>query len=941
MAYAPIQINHSPQTTYTGNEQLNFPGAQTVSGRRGVLPNFTDANSMFVSQTTGSSANPGTRALPKASFAQCFGTYPANFYYVVCLDSAIYDPGFFGSYINHSNFPNFVGIYALDGQAPVFTIQRGATPGTYGAGNGARIISGTPNYYIAKNGNDSTGQRGNALYPFLTIQGALNDGSRQSGDIFQVQDSGIYSENISVGTVALTLRAAQGQTPELDYPGTGAAQITFATNSLILGIDGFIINAHSYQTALLLCTNGSNTAASVNFVNCTIINQYGISRTSSGNFTNCAFSNIVSFLYQLTNPSTSFPPNGFLNCYFSQGNNVSYMPIGCFGASLTACTFSSCIMTGAFLNSTIPTIVGPGGFLGPVQISNCFFNDSSLNADYIPVSRYWNNGGQGFQNFLGLMNTVFFNGNVYINNNVSLTGSPVCSVNFSANNCVIYARNLPYGLFVQAYENNGVGSAPIAQIEASISNIVATGASTNFYIGSSGNQASIVLSNCTSLGASGSGLLLTGYGAEVPPGNVTVYGFLDSGSVEPINAPNFTPISSEINANVISSVQGYENCTLSANDPANFSGPLNANGGVTSIGFDVSMMDIFIPCALNGFIFRAWSPTLAQGQVLPVGNMEGAIQSSVGVPLIIQNCTFETSGTYAIKTAPATIVQNCLFSGISGHALYSNNTGLLASNNVGVGCGGAFFCNYGQVAVLHHNTAYSCEYGEFDSPQVASVISDSEVFSGSGAYDYSGAFTLTYSCVGTLDPATTAALDIYSTQADPLFQDANGGNLMLQSLAFGYFFNSPAILDASDGQDMGAYTVVYGVATTSWTLINFGLSSPDQWYNPDVMQRRRIPLKLAEGTQENGAIYSVAATYKTEYELSWKEDTNPMPMDQMEALKAMFDSFSNSVQINFGDDRDWIPGYLSREHGFEWNDLIGSYASQGPLPVKQIVIQEA
>ena len=140
-AYAPIQINHSPLTEYSGNAQINFPGAQNVAGKRGTLPNFSNSNSLFVSKT-GSDSNAGTALAPKLTLNGAMNAaVNTSIQYICILDSGLYNEGLTTQY-TQAQLPNFLGIYAADGQTPTFTLIRGAIPGTYGAGNAARTVSG-------------------------------------------------------------------------------------------------------------------------------------------------------------------------------------------------------------------------------------------------------------------------------------------------------------------------------------------------------------------------------------------------------------------------------------------------------------------------------------------------------------------------------------------------------------------------------------------------------------------------------------------------------------------------------------------------------------------------------------------------------------------------------------------------------------------------------
>src|ERR1700677_1258199 len=277
----------------------------------------------------------------------------------------------------------------------------------------------------------------------------------------------------------------------------------------------------------------------------------------------------------------------------------------------------------------------------------------------------------------------------------------------------------------------------------------------------------------------------------------------------------------------------------------------------------------------------------------------------------------------------------------------TNCSNVTVKNNIAIGCGGAFLANYGSGNVVQHNTAYACFYGQYDSPGIIEVSLDSNIYSGSGVYDYSGPSTLTYSCVGTLDPNTQAALDIHSTQLDPLFRNANASTaagVQLQALAYQFYFSSPGLGAASDGTDMGAWNFTYGAATTAWTLINFGAidspssSTPNYPYrNPDKVEREMKAVKLANGDREDGGIYSVAATYKKQYTYTWEEHSSDMPAGQRDALLQMFICPTNQIRLNIGDARGFFNAYFDRQQGFEYTDMTGLYSqSSVPQPLKKL-----
>ncbi len=951
-AYAPIKIYHSPMTNYIGNAALNYIGAQSTAGQRGTLPIFTNANTVFIAKT-GSDFNPGTQASPMLTLnggMALVARTPNTYQYVCIMDSGVYSEYFTTQY-TPAQMAGFIGIYAADGQTPTFTRIRGAVPGTYGVNNPARAISGTVQYYISKAGNDRTGVRGNAQYPFLTIQAALNDSARQVNDTIQIQDSGVYHEDINFGTIAGTVRAALGVAPTLRAFATGGptGQITWNTTAQIGGVDGLIIDGSgSVDYAVNMSGLANQGAGTIIFSNCSFVNQFGLVGSANVTFNNCFFSNTRSFVQHVYNQfGPTYPSvNNFYNCYFQ--NTLSNLQLGWAVTECQNCTFNNVNVTGAWILNTDTSPSTIGAFSSAATVfDSCFFNNSSLTLN-------WQNAlvtylYTGFVFNPQVMNCIFYQGTLaFYNNSAVGTGAgPYIVVLATVTNTTIYAEGQVNGLTMFGSGNTGGNGSMTsnAVLGCTLTNVVVSNSqNNNFWIERFRTQtnAYTTIQNCTSISAGGAGFVAGEWPSAYSPDNFYFNGNVDAGS--PVNWAIVGPNTSDIvqqseSGNIISTSAYSENCTLSANDFGNFSGPNNTNGGSASMGYDWSLFDISFPCILNGLTFAGWTyPNLTPG------NMEGGVQSSANAALQIQNCTFNTSGTFAIKAPAGSTITNCLFNVTSGHAIATNQNNVTATNNVGYGCAGAFIMNYGQNNTFRHNTAYNCEYGEYDSFAVSIVTTDSNIFNGSGAYDYSGNGTVTYSCVGTIDPYTYGTVDIYGTRLDPLFRDANSRSLGVQSEAFGYFWNSPCIQKGSDGQDIGAYAFAYGAPSTSWTLIDFSVSdtSGNPYRNPDRVIRRELPIKLAEGEQENGAVYSVASTYKRTYEMTWGGDTSDMPIAQTEALTKMFLSFTNQIRVDFGDGRGPVPAYFKRQQGFEYTDMTGGYSMDTvPQPVKEIVIQEA
>lgn len=958
-AYAAIQINYNPQITYPGNALNNIIGATLQTGVRG-LPTFTNLNSLFIAKS-GSDSNAGTTTMPFLTLNHAVSNLVSGSggtKYIVFLDSGTYSETLNMNLVP-ATYPAFVGIFAADGQTPIIQKSRGATIGTYGAGNLARATATlqTANIYVSKAGSDSN----NGLTPataVLTIAHALT--LITAGQVIQIQDSGVYQEDISFGSTAGTIQAAAGQAPTLkaSSPILGNGQISWTTNSALATIDGLIVDGSGSVNYCYRTTNVTYANSSITFKNCSFINQQNMTAYSSAVFTNCLFQNVVTFALWPGGSTFSYNAgvsNSFTNCLFncqlSEGLPV-FMPIGWRLGTVQNCTFVNAIVTGSIFTgytaSTVP--VQLGGIDSNATFDACFFNNSSMLLDYQGTCDYHAYvTSNTFAWTLGITNSTALRGQISLNigNSPGGGGSTSYQVTATITNCTIYAYGFTSGIGI--FSPGGNTQQEIGVMSSSITNCVVSGA-TNGDIQIQRWAAQVpatTVQNCTTLNGGNYGLTIGGWTSNFTPSNLTVTGLLDSGSPAAWSISLYTPTVSLSGGNVISSVEGTENCTLAASSGGNFAGPKNSNGGNTSIGFDMSSFDISLPCTFNGITWQGWSyPTL------PAANMEGGVQSSTGQALTFQNCTFETSGTFGIKAGPGTIVTDCLFAGTTGHAIASNQTAISVTNSIGVGCAGAFVLNYGQFATIKHNTAYACEYGEYDAIQVAAVTSDSNIFNGSGVYDYSGAATLTYSCAATLDPNTQAALDTHSIQLDPLFRNANASTaagVQLQALAYQYLWNSPCIGAASDGTDMGAWNFTYGPATTAWSLIDFsaidspGSSTPNFPYrNPDKVEREMVSVKLANGDREDGAIYSVAATYKKQYTYTWEEHSSDMPAGQRDALLEMFVCPTNQIRLNIGDGRGFFNAFFDRQQGFEYTDMTGVY-SQGsvPQPLKRLVLREA
>ncbi len=402
-------------------------------------------------------------------------------------------------------------------------------------------------------------------------------------------------------------------------------------------------------------------------------------------------------------------------------------------------------------------------------------------------------------------------------------------------------------------------------------------------------------------------------------------GLADYGSAVPYQS-GVSPTVSISSAAFLSTVSADPNLTLASTSPGVFvvSDEIQADAGAQASLFN---------CVTPNFIFNGLT---LEGEV----NEEGGIASSMDASFNPSFCSFSGLGTYGVRLPYSSSVSYCLFN-TNGVGIKLGQYGNTLYRNAGYGCGEAFIQQFSRASAFLNNSSSACAYGQYDSVDSSFVESDSEIYAQSGVYDYSGDDILTYSCVGTLDPTRTNAVDSFSLRDDPLFADPDGGDLTLQSLARDYFFDSPCIGVDSSAGDMGAFAFTYGTASTAWTLIDFAsVSGSDPYTNPDGLPRSYDGIKLAEGDREDGILYSKAPTIKKGYTLTWNTSANPMPFQQLVDLINMFLSEDNAMQIDFGFGAGFENAHFSRNGGLQYDDLGGLYQdSTVPEPIHSINIR--
>ncbi len=386
-------------------------------------------------------------------------------------------------------------------------------------------------------------------------------------------------------------------------------------------------------------------------------------------------------------------------------------------------------------------------------------------------------------------------------------------------------------------------------------------------------------------------------------------------------------------ANFLSTVPGYENLALDPNSPCLFNGTANAGDdiGLTAAAFEIQANRVFV----DNISFRSNSVYSSLSSI-PDGhdsvNMRGAVRVAPGfINSSFTYCTFQRFGLYGAKISRNNFVYNCEFrdASVSGASACGNGIILNGGNSVVAGstfinCGGAGILNGDFNNAIRNNSAYSCEYGQFDVPWLTETVTGA-CYASSGVYDYFGSGTLTNSCVGTF-PATAQLIS--GNQLDPLFRNPDAGDLRLQTLEFSYAYESPAKGIGLNGGDAGAFLMTYQALQLLWTTKTLDL-------NPDNIPVFEEPVFLAEGDLVSGGLYTFAEAYRQGWHFQWGH-TNPMSANDLATLLALFQSSTGESQLSFDNGATFIATRVRRKTGFEYVDIDDLYNQDKPTPVRTV-----
>ncbi len=927
------------RTVYVGGSYTSLSSCYPVlqGGSYGAYlnafpdPLFTDANAFFVAKT-GADTNAGTYAAPFLTVEKGRDALTGAFVYVVIADSGTY-----GEVLTWTDANT--GLYALDGQAPMIEPVIGATPGTYGARPSGRTkFSTSPSTdicHVSKAGSDSTGQRGNILLPFLTAGAAVTAAS--SGDTIQYLDSGTYAEDVDTGAKALTFQAIAGEVPTLVNVLTGGSDEHFKANAgVALALYGLNIRE---------LKSGTNDIVNGNFpltiYDCTLSGTASIDGIRITG-TDRAITVVNTVFENLTAIPTWQGDLVLTNCLFS----------GCTTPITVASTADSHVITYcSFVDTKVNAIViGAAITTGTFTIKYCEFDT---------VIRTSNSTQNGWAISNAIQSTATYTISDCIFRNCATGAILIIASNWTVkrslfeDNCLnpgtlitvesiqtMYNWSRADVLVFSGYSANTTGNV--------ITNCVSINSGYNGFGVDSFHAMSAVLtlSNCTVVNAVNAGIhfpisviyadaaLSVAYTAGVGSGN-SYDGVAEAGSVVGIastqsRATNYSIVSSVsggASAGATSIIGDAEFFGTDANIDTSFkvtSQALRLGDSTTRLnaGAQIPVLEISVAgVAVDGIQFSGLKNLY-----------QGVAETADTYTSTVRYCSFSNLTRAGVLKVADGEVSNCLFEN-NGFGVQINNSDNEVKYNVFDGCSAAGILNAAFTEVIRNNTAYSCPYGQSDFQRSGAQVQKNNVYSSSGAFDYSGVNEQDYSDVERL--GLDASVDANSTRLRPLFRDANAGDFRLQTVDAGYPYDSPAKNLGDDGYDAGAFSFAYGAAVPTYTEIDF---NDTDYVNPISIPRSDIPVNLAEGDRDDGTLRSRANAYKHQYTMNF--ETTAMPSAQFDELQDMFEADDEEIKVTFDDGDSWIDFAIVKSEGFEWNDITGFWAQDDePAPVASIVLR--
>lgn len=912
------------RTLYVAGAFANVNGAADANLAAIPYPIFTDTNTKYVAKT-GSDAAAGTAAAPYLTITKALSVLTGAFTYAVVQDSGVYSEQLTVAYdANEAG-----GLFAAEGQEPTITLIRGAIPGTYGARIDGRVKfstgAGATFYYVSKLGNDGTGARGNSSLPFLTITAALADGARVANDTIQIQDSGVYREDLDAAALAVTIQAADGQMPTLTAV-TATGDHVKANAGIALRLYGLTLTDPVQATGHTVIVTGD-----LEVYDCTFnYNAQQIAATGAKTvaIVNCLFygshkeaivsaNEVATIAWTVTNCA-------FLNCAtIGVGHGIRTIFIQKNGAcspvvTLTSCTFRDCSgdadvvyisdLTAVFKGYAIACLHEDGRDVVTLRSAYEQSIGSAVGSEMILTNCLARGLGGGFVAQIATAHFAICRGCV-------------------AQDCMKVGSTSP---FATPCDFHGVNATNCASLNSGVAGFSPAGAAgTDVIVNCVAiNPATFGFAgynfgyrNCAEHGSgtfsvkftsAASTLTYCCFGTAMEPTNLRGVGFVDGD-------PRFA-----------SDTAGEEDCALLADSPA-----INVSSTGNPIGLDNPLIDVTSladPFSIDGISFES-DPNFLNG-------IRAA--RALAADLSVDWCSFHGMGTQAVSLANRGAARQCLFADLSGSGVNALEAGVIAERCVGSACGGAAVLNAGVGASIIHVTAHGGGFGQRDFGSVSAAVQRDNVYAGASGLDYDGVGVQQTSDVVLLSAGASVE---DGTRRDPLFRDVLAADLRLQAVAVGFPYDSPAIGIASDGGDAGAYDFHYGPLSLSWTELDFGTGAGDaalSWINPDHVPRQVVALKAVQVDTFGGDTDSFAAAYTLEHVLTWQADAK-MPVAQREALLALFRHASSEVQVTFDGGATWTPCRLLKDKGPSYAELSGTFYSKDevPRPLTELVLRES
>lgn len=931
------------RTLYVAGAFANVNGAAHANLAAVPFPIFTDTNTKYVAKT-GSDAAAGTAAAPYLTVSFALSQLAGAFTYVVIQDSGQYDEAPSITYAANEAG----GLFAADGQAPTLGLPRGAIPDTYGAratGREKFSTGGAGTFiYVSKLGDNATGVRGDSSKPFLTITGALGAAGRAANDTIQIQDDGIYKEDLTIGALSITIQAADGKVPTLVASAAGVIHIT-ATGGGAVRLYGLAI-VDPPDVSVGAAFGVFTTAANMELYDCTISgSSAGAASTGGGTIlvVNCHFVRCGTVGLGVTGTSATAMTVTIENCSFDECPTAKPTTVqsalviggGAVGATFTV---QRCTVTGGF---------GAAHLLAQsarnLTVVGCLFQDSpdSTTAGVILNTP----GGAGVAHGAWVVrNCLMRNLGGSAFQDTTKTGDTVTSRLYEslvADGCGVFTETDSFYL-ASIVVANGV----------TLRNCVALDSSRHgFSFGYQGGAAgTIIVDRCVSINA-GSGPSGIGSGFQVTRAaqiTLTMTACIEdgssvtgsSGSIQVTNATGSMTVSHTIVATrttgsftagvgfvqtdpvLVSTVAGEENVALRASSPCVLRNVDRGNLGIASPIVDV--VSATFPFDVDGLI--------VDGELNFFDGLRVAF--ALTVRITAGWCTFRSGAVQGATLASGAFAERCLFDTNHGFGVVLADSGcqayrVVAQNNVGAGIVAA------AVVDVVNCTAFGNDYGQFDVVTAIGREARNNVLAVNSTLDYDGDGTHLSSDVARISDEAT----IDGSRRDPLYRDVTAPDLRLQTIEVGYRYDSPAKGLADDGGDAGAFVFYYGPVTLTWSTADFGTSG---WRNPGHVERQPRPLKLTEVDTWGGNIESVARAVKTVHVLTWDGDTD-MPEAQRAAVVAIYENLLGEVQVTFDGGSTWTPCRVLKSADLRYTEIEGLPYSDDevPRPTNQLLLQES